>query len=403
MRSWVEVADGSDFPLANLPYGVVRGDGGRTYPCVAIGDQVLDLGALAAAGLLDAHCWDGGSLDRFLAAGPEVWAAVRARLVALLVDTADRRDRQRVRPLLAARASVRPQLPFAVADFVDFYSSLDHATTVGRLFRPDTEPLLPNWRRLPVGYHGRAGSVVVTGTPVRRPWGQLLPPGSGEPVFAPTRQLDFEAEVGFVVGVPSDGRPLPPAALPDHVVGAVLVNDWSARDVQAFEYRPLGPFLGKAFATTLSPWLVPLAALEAARVEPPPQQPPPLPHLARAEPWGLDLALEVEVAGTIVARPPYAATYWTPDQQLAHLTSGGATVRTGDLYASGTVSGPGADQRGCLLELTAGGREPVTLADGTTRTYLDDGDEVVLRGSAPAAGGGRLGFGECRGRVVPAR
>jgi fumarylacetoacetase len=292
-------------------------------------------------------------------------------------------------------------LPFEVADYVDFYSSRHHAENVGRMFRPDAEPLTPNWRHLPIGYHGRAGTVVVSGTPVRRPCGQFLVPGDDVPAFGPSRRLDFEAEVGFVVGVPTEaGTRVPVGDFADHVFGVCLVNDWSARDVQAWEYVPLGPFLGKSFLTSVSPWVVPLAALEAARTPPPARDPLPRLYLRDDEhPWGLDLTLEVRLNGEVVSRPPFAGQYWTAAQQLAHLTVNGASLRTGDLFASGTVSGPERDQRGSLLELSWNGQEPLTLADGSARTFLEDGDEVTISATAPGVGGSRICFGEVSGRV----
>ena len=297
------------------------------------------------------------------------------------------------------------RLPVSVPDYVDFYCSLDHATNVGRMFRPDGEPLLPNWRHLPVGYHGRSGTVVVSGTDVRRPRGQRPPSASrGEagPTYGPSRRLDLEAEVGFVVGAASTpGVPVPTSALDDHVFGVALLDDWSARDVQGWEAQPLGPFLGKSFATSLAAWVTPLAALEAARCLLPGQDPPPLPHLAVAEPAGYDLALEVVVNGEVVARPPFRTTYWGAAQMLAHLTSNGSHVRTGEVFASGTVSGPQRDQRGCLLELSWGGREPFGLG-GAERSWLEDGDVVTVRATAPGLLGGRLALGEVTGRVLPA-
>jgi fumarylacetoacetase len=296
-------------------------------------------------------------------------------------------------------AEVTMHLPIAVADYVDFYSSEQHAANVGAIFRPGSDPLPPNWKHLPIGYHGRAGTVAVSGTPVVRPSGQRLEDGT--PVFGPSTRLDLEAELGFVVGAPSD-RPVPVGAFADHVFGVCLLNDWSARDLQAWEYVPLGPFLGKSFLTSISPWVVPLAALEAARVPPPPRDPEPLAYLRDDEPWGLDITLEMRLNGETVSRPPASGLYWTAAQQLAHLTVNGATLRTGDLYGSGTVSGPERDQRGSLLELSWGGAEPLTLADGSTRTFLADGDVVTLTASAPGPGGTRIGFGEVTGRICPA-
>jgi len=257
---------------------------------------------------------------------------------------------------------------------------------------------------MPLGYHGRAGSVVVSGTPVTRPNGQRRAPGADGPSFGPCLRLDFEAEVGFVVGVPSrQGEPVPVADFERHVFGACLVNDWSARDIQSFETVPLGPFLGKAFATSVSPWVIPLAALGAARVAPPPRDLPPPPYLRDGQdPWGLDLSLEVRINGRPISRPPFATMYWTPAQMLAHLTCGGAPLRTGDLFASGTVSGPRRDQLGCLLELTRDGAEPITLPDGSQRAFLEDGDEVAIAATAPGPGGEIIGFGAVSGRVIPA-
>jgi fumarylacetoacetase len=273
---------------------------------------------------------------------------------------------------------------------------------VGAIFRPGQPPLPRNWLHMPLGYHGRAGSVVVSGTPVTRPCGLRREPGSADPAFGPSLRLDFEAEVGFVAGVPSrHGEPVPADDFERHVFGACLVNDWSARDIQAFETVPLGPFLGKAFATSISPWIVPLDALRAARTAPPPPDLVPPPYLTGgAQPWGLDLGLEIRINGSLVSRPPFATMYWTPAQLLAHLTCGGAPVRTGDLFASGTVSGPRRDQLGCLLELTRDGAEPIALAGGGTRAFLEDGDEVVISATAPGPDGAGIGLGEVRGRVA---
>jgi fumarylacetoacetase len=310
------------------------------------------------------------TLNALLALGPAGWRQA--------IDAARSHDGPRLRdPQL--------RLPFAVADYVDFYSSLEHATNLGRLFRPTQEPLLPNWRWLPIGYHGRAGTVVVSGTDVVRPRGQLK--GEGDPVYAASRRLDIELELGFVVGVPSEqGETVPPERFADHVFGVVLVNDWSARDIQAWEYQPLGPFLGKSFQTSISAWVTPLALLEDARVEAPEQAPPPLPHLAGGRDWALDLALEVELDGEAISRGNARTLYWTMPQQLAHATSNGAALRTGDLMASGTISGADPGSEGSLIELL-----------GNTR-FLEDGDEVVLRGRTAS-----VELGEVRGRVRPAR
>ena len=337
------------------------------------GDSVLDLSALG-------ETLREPSLNAFMARGPSAWAKTRARL-----EEAPRLPLE----------EVELHLPFEVADYVDFYSSLEHATNLGRLFRPDSEPLLPNWRRLPVGYHGRAGTVVVSGTPIRRPSGQSKPPGADEPVFGPSRRLDIELELGFVIGTPSRlGEPVPVERALEHVFGVVLVNDWSARDIQAWEYQPLGPFLGKSFATSIGAWVTPLDALEPYRVAGEQQEPEPLEYL-RAPPTAYDIALEVELNGEVISRTNARHLYWSIEQQVAHATVNGASLRTGDLLATGTISGPTPDSRGSLIELSWNGAEPIELADGTTRTFLEDGDEVVLRGAA-----GKVELGEVRGRIL---
>ncbi|WP_199432247.1 fumarylacetoacetase [Qaidamihabitans albus] len=395
LESWLALPAGTPFGVANLPYGVFSPPAGQPRAGVRVGDQVLDLAAA-----LDDPVFARPSLNEFLATGRQRWASTRARLTELLTDE---RHRAVVEPALHPLAGVTLHLPFEVADYVDFYASEQHATNVGRIFRPDSEPLTPNWKHLPIGYHGRSGTVVVSGTPVTRPRGQRKPPDEAAPVFGPSRRLDIEAEVGFVVGAGSaPGRPVEVKDFAEHVFGVCLVNDWSSRDLQAWEYVPLGPFLGKSFATSVSPWLVPLDALEHARVAPPPRDPEPLPYLADAGDWALDLALEIRLNGEVVSRPPFSSMYWTPAQMLAHLTVNGASTRTGDLYASGTVSGPGPDQYGSLLELSWGGRQPLTLADGSTRGFLEDGDEVTITATAPGRGGERIGFGEVTGRILPA-
>ena len=332
---------------------------------------------------VDAVLFASGSLDAFLAAGPDVWRQVRDAARDALVAEATP---------LTPLADVRPVLAFTVADYVDFYASEHHASNAGRIFRPDAEPLPPNWKAMPVGYHGRSGSVVVSGTPIRRPAGHL-----DAASFGPSQRLDFEAELGFVVGAASE--PGCPVAVDDadrHVFGVVLLDDWSARDIQRFETVPLGPFLGKSFATSVSAWITPLAALEHAAV-PSVQEPVPVRELLSVSEaaYGLDLDLEVRVNDTVVSRPRAGDLYWTYAQMLAHLTSNGAHVRPGDLFASGTVSGPERGQRGCLLELTWNGADPITLHDGTNRSWLHDGDEVTVSARA-----GSVTLGEVCGRVV---
>ncbi|WP_328659705.1 fumarylacetoacetase [Streptomyces sp. NBC_00334] len=380
------------FGIHNLPYGVYSLPGREPRVGTRYGEHVVDL-----ALLLGDDTFASGSLNPFMAQGHARWAEVRAALTTALSGDVPR-------DAVHAAADVSLRLPFEVADYVDFYASEYHAANLGRLFRPDNpEPLMPNWKHLPVGYHGRAASVVVSGTNIVRPAGQRKGPNDPAPVFGPSVRLDIEAELGFVVGTGSAlGEPVAVERAEEHLFGVVLFNDWSARDIQAWEYVPLGPNLGKSFASTVSPWVVPLSALREAKVPTPVQEPAVLPYLALDRPWGLDIDLEVEWNGQVVSRPPYSAMYWSPAQMLAHLTVNGAPTRTGDLFASGTVSGPAKEQRGAFIELTWGGAEPVTVA-GQERTFLEDGDEVVLRATAPGPGGTRIGFGEARGRVVAAR
>ncbi|NLU70322.1 fumarylacetoacetase [Streptomyces sp. HNM0574] len=393
----------------NLPYGVFttggEQDAAQARVGVRYGAYVLDAAAVAeAVGSAHAPLLRQPLLNPLMAAGRPVWQAVRAELRGWLTDPA---HRDTVTPHLHPLEQVRLRLPFEVADYVDFYASEHHATNVGKIFRPDSEPLTPNWKHLPIGYHGRAGTVVVSGTPVVRPQGQRKPRNEAVPSFGPSQRLDIEAEVGFVVGTPSGmgeaGVPL--SGFREHVFGVTLLNDWSARDIQAWEYVPLGPFLGKSFATSVSPWVTPLDALDAARTAPPARDAdaPLLPYLddsASADPEGLDLRITVTLNGHTVAEPPFSTMYWTAAQQLAHMTVNGASLRTGDLFASGTVSGPEPGQRGSLLELTWGGSEPLELPDAK-RTFLEDGDEVTLSAWAPGPNGTRIALGEVTGTVHP--
>jgi len=400
VSTWVEGAAGSAYDVSNLPYGVFsRGDDDPRVGA-RIGDFVVDLAPLAASQMLDGgSVFEEPRLNPFMSLGRPAWDAVRAWLVRLLSDDAERRVAE---PFLVPLDEVRLHLPFEVADYVDFYCSLDHATNVGRIFRPDAEPLTPNWRHLPIGYHGRAGTVVASGTPVIRPSGQRRPRDQETPTFGPSTRLDIEAELGFVVGWPSRlGSPVGTDRLADHVFGVVLLNDWSARDIQAWEYVPLGPFLGKSFATSVSAWVTPLAALDHARVALPGQDPEPLPYLRVDERAGFDIDVEVALNGHVVSRPPYSSMYWSPAQMLAHMTVNGASLRTGDLFASGTISGPEPATRGSFLELSWGGREPFK-AGNVERSFLEDGDEVVLRATAPGPEGTRVALGEVTGRVQPA-
>jgi fumarylacetoacetase len=396
----VEVAADHQFGLHTLPFGVFT-DATRPHPCVgvAIGGAILDLTA-ASAVLLPEHAalFCGGTLDALLAAGRGTWSAVRVALTSWLTDE---QHAGVLAPLLIPATAATMRLPFSVADYVDFYSCEEHAANVGQILRPGQPPLPVNWRHLPVGYHGRAGTVMISGTSITRPNGQRRLP-DGTVVFGPSTALDFEAEIGWVVGTASAlGRAVPLADFADHVFGVCLVNDWSARDIQAWEYIPLGPLLGKSFATSISPWVVPLDALSAARIQPPARDPDPLPYLddTGTEPWGLDITMEVRLNDQVISCPPFSGMYWTPAQQLAHLTVNGACLRTGDLIASGTVSGAAPAQRGCLLELSWNGSTPLTLADGSTRSFLADDDEVSITATAPGPAGSTVGLGEVRGRV----
>jgi fumarylacetoacetase len=395
--TWIEDAEfAADKPFGpqTLPYGLIdAGDGPMI--AVRVGDHALPLRGLSAVlGPRLASLSVATSLDPLLASSRATWAELRDRLTEVV--TANTRPRG-VEQIPLDRLAT--QLPFTVADYVDFYSSRHHATNVGKIFRPDGAALLPNWTHLPVGYHGRAGTIVVSGTDVVRPYGQRKGPDGVE--FGPSVRLDIEAEVGFVCGGPVAAR-VPTSSVTEHVFGVVLVNDWSARDIQAWEYQPLGPFLGKSFATSISAWITPLAALEAARVALPESPNQLQSYLVEDEPWGLDLQLGVHWNDTLVSRPPFATTSWSCAQQLAHITVNGATVRPGDLFASGTVSGPEVGQRGSFLELSWGGAEPITLDDGTKRTFLQDGDTIVITGSAPGPGGSTVGIAEVAGMVVPA-
>jgi fumarylacetoacetase len=369
--------------IGGIGFGVFSVAGDEPRVGFRVGHGILDL---ATAGL--GAVFTAPTLNPFLALGRSAWEDTLARIDQLVTDDAE------IIPLEQATT----HLPLEVGDYVDFYSSLEHATNLGRLFRPDAEPLLPNWRHLPVGYHGRSGTVIVSGTPVVRPRGQTKAPDDPAPHFGPSRRLDIELELGFVVGTGNRlGEPVPTSAFRDHVFGVVLVNDWSARDIQAWEYQPLGPFLGKSFATSIAAWVTPLALLEDRFVSAPKQDPEPLPYLRVEGDWALDLELEVELSGTVISRTNSSGLYWTMPQQLAHATVNGASIATGDLFASGTISGPEHGSEGSLIELTWNGARPIRLGDGSTRTFLEDDDEVVIRGRA-----GELELGEVRGTILPA-
>lgn len=403
-ESWVPGAPGSGYDADHLPYGVIHAARCAPQVGVRIGGFALAAADAAAAGGMDfADLWRAPTLEPFLSAGPRVWAFARDWLAAVLTDSA---HRPRIEPHLIPIDDVATGLPFRVGDYVDFYASEHHASNLGRMFRPNAEPLLPNWKHLPVGYHGRSQTVVPSGTPIIRPCGQLRGEGGGPPRFGPSERLDIEAELAFVVGGRSElGTPVAASAFADTVFGVALLNDWSARDIQSWEYVPLGPFLGKSFATSLATWITPLAALQAARVAPPPRTEELLDYLADnpEEPWGLDISLQIEWNGTVVSRPPYASMYYTGAQMLAHMTVGGATVRPGDLFASGTVSGPAADEVGSFIELTRAGAAPIRLADGSERSFLLDDDSVTISATAPSTAGRRIRLAGVTGTILPAR
>ncbi len=407
IRSWVESANRAEaeFPLNNLPCGVFSVDGEEPRCGVAIGDFVLDVAGLEEAGLL---VLDGGPLldvpfwNEVMEAGPAVWAALRSRLQALLAEGAA--EREAIEAHLVPLADAALHMPFLVAEYTDFYAGRHHATNVGTMFRGAENALPPNWLHIPIGYNGRASSVVVSGTPVRRPWGQVKGPDHAVPAFQPSRRFDIELEMGAVVGHASEGM-VSVAEADRMIFGYVLLNDWSARDIQAWEYQPLGPFQAKATATTISPWIVMRAALEPFRVSTPPREVPLLPHLQEPGPMLYDIALEVGLAPeggaeTVIARTNYREMYYSAAQQLAHHTTSGCPMNVGDLLGSGTISGPDKGSRGSLLELSWGGKEPLSIAGGS-RTFIEDGDTLVLRGHAQGDGY-RIGFGDCAGQVIAA-
>jgi fumarylacetoacetase len=423
LRSWIDIRPTDDFPIQNLPFGVMSTPERGPRLAMAIGGYALDLYACAQRGYFDSIAEDvpalgaampkvfrRRSLNAFLRLGRPAWQAVRERVSALLRhdNSTLRDDADAVRDCLLRQRDVDLLRPVKPANYTDFYSSLEHATNVGKLFRPDN-PLLPNWRHVPVGYHGRASSIVVSGTDIRRPQGQYRPVGQETPIFSPSQQLDFELETALVVGTGTAlGETVPIAQAEDHIFGLVLFNDWSARDIQSWEYQPLGPFLGKNFASSVSPWVVTLDALEPFRVVGPAQDPQPLPHLQTTGAHHFDIQVEMllKPAGSTVA--PYVLShtnmsylYWSMAQQLTHQASNGCPLEVGDLYASGTISGPTPGSLGCLLELTQGGQQPLPLPNELNLTYLQDGDTVILRGYAEK-NGVRIGLGEVSGTVLPA-
>ena len=423
MKSWVESANlpDSDFPLENLPYGVFR-YGSQAHIGVAIGDRVLDLHGCATQGLLDSLSTDtvvacfAESLNSVMQLGLRRWTALRRRLIELLDDSAPRPIQNRTQPLLIPTRDVQMLLPAQIGDYTDFYASIHHATRVGKLFRPDN-PLLPNYKYVPIGYHGRASSIVVSGAEIQRPCGQTKPTAAETPAFGLSRSLDYELEVGIFIGPGNRlGRPIPIAEAEQHIFGLCLANDWSARDIQSWEYQPLGPFLSKSFATTISPWLVPLQALAPHRVPVsarPAGDPAPLPYLNSLDPahTAINITLEVSLQSArmrennfgphLVGRSNLRDLYWTLPQLLTHHSSNGCNLRPGDLLATGTISGPDPGSEGCLLELRHN-PEPLRLPTGELRRFLEDGDQVTLRAYCLQDGLPRIGFGQCIGTIAGA-
>ncbi|MEZ5646810.1 MAG: fumarylacetoacetase [Burkholderiaceae bacterium] len=426
LRSWVASANdaASDFPIQNLPFASFRrlGSDEAFRGGVAIGDQILDLGAVAQTSVFSgevALAVQAGArpqLNALMAAGPRLWSALRLALSRALRDGAG--EQAALQACLVPQALAEYGVPATIGDYTDFYTSVHHATNIGKLFRPDN-PLLPNYKWVPIGYHGRASSIGVSGQQFRRPVGQTMPPGADQPALGPSKRLDIELELGVFVGTGNaQGEPVGMADAEDHVFGLCLLNDWSARDIQAWEYQPLGPFLSKNFATTISPWIVTMEALAPYRVafERPAGDPQPLPYLdseANRTQGAFDIQLQVGLetprmreagqADATICRTSYRHAYWTVAQMVTHHTVNGCNLQPGDLFGSGTLSGPTLDQAGALIELTAGGKNPLPLPNGETRTFLEDGDAIVLRGWCEKAGAARIGFGECRGTVLPAR
>ena len=410
MKSWVESANTPDgnFPLNNLPYGVFSINGDEPRCCVAIGDMVLDLAALEADGVVavsDEAVFALPFLNEFMELGQEAWADVRSKLQSILAEDATAKD---IEHALHPQSDVEMHLPFVVVEYTDFYAGRHHATNVGTMFRGAENALPPNWLHIPIGYNGRASTVVVSGTDIRRPLGQLKPPTDEVPHFGPCKRLDIELEMGAVVGTPNlMGEPVTVQEADDMIFGYVILNDWSARDIQAWEYQPLGPFQAKVFASSISPWVVTKAALEPFRCSTPEREKPLLPYLQEPGPmlYDIDLAVEMQASGadsaTTLSRTNYNQMYYSSAQQLCHHAIGGCEMNAGDLLGSGTISGPEKDERGSLLEISWGGKEPFTLDSGETRSFIEDGDTLTLSGHAQGDGY-KIGFGECVGTILPA-
>lgn len=415
-HSFIETKQNSHFPIQNLPYGIFQPVGQHPRVGTAIGDYVLDLSVIDEAGLFigtgaeEKNIFSSTTLNSFMALGRPIWKAVRAKLQHLLdINTPDLRDNETLRAKAFHRLNdVKMLLPADIGDYTDFYASKEHATNVGTIFRGKDQALMPNWTHLPVGYHGRASSIVPSGTKIRRPYGQRKPKNAEQPVFSPSVQLDFELEIGWFIGPGNNhGEPIPVNKAEDHVFGLVLVNDWSARDIQAWEYQPLGPFLAKNFATSISPWVVTLEALEPFREAGPTQDPKPFSYLQQIKDGAFNIELDMYLKPenkkeeTKITKTNFNYMYWSIAQQVAHHTITGCNLRPGDMHASGTISGPKRSERGSMLELTWQGAEPIQLDSGEKRIWIEDGDELIIRGSCQGDGY-RIGFGEVRGTILPA-
>lgn len=410
VNTWLDISPESDFSIHNLPYGVFSTPSRRPRVGVAIGDQIIDLAAVAMRGYfqslsIELEILEQPSLNAFIQLGKPTWQAVRKRLTDWLTQTDSPLQHFR-KECFVAQSGAKMHLPLEIGDYTDFYASEAHATNVGTMFRGKENALMPNWKHMPIAYHGRASSIVVSGTDIHRPKGQIMPKDSDQPVFSPTQSLDFELEIAAVVGKDSElGSSLRPEEMEDYIFGFVLFNDWSARDIQRWEYVPLGPFLGKNFASSISPWIVPLEALEPFQVDGSEQQPEPLPYLQTSDNCNFDITLEVAIqpegeSEAVVSRTNFRNMYWSVGQMLAHHTVNGCNMRVGDLLASGTISGNEPSSYGSLLELSWNGERPLKINANQTRTYLEDGDTVTLRGCAEKEGI-RVSFGEVRTKILP--
>lgn len=407
LNSWVDIPKNSDFTIYNLPFGIFSTPGTPPRVGIAIGDQIVDLAPLALERWIDCPVeeLEQPFLNSFIRLGKNVTRKVREQVQAQLC--AENSELKSYPQYLIGMEEATLHMPVSIGDYTDFYSSMEHATNVGKMFRDPENALLPNWKHIPVGYHGRASSVILSGAPVRRPWGQVMPKGADSPVFQPSARLDFELEMAFVLGTDTDlGESISVANAEDHIFGMVLFNDWSARDIQKWEYVPLGPFLGKSFASSISPWIVPIEALEPFRVAGPKQEPAVLPYLQAEGAHNFDINLEVGLTPsgsdeTVISRSNFRYMYWSMAQQLAHHTVNGCNVRVGDMMASGTISGPTEDSYGSMLELSWAGSKPIPLNNGDTRVFIQDEDSITMRGYAQK-GDIRVGFGEVKAKVLPA-